>query len=200
MLKIKEAIVVEGIYDKMKLERLVDTIIVVTYGFSIFNDKETVDLIKKLAKDKGIIVLTDSDRAGFTIRNYIKSFIPAHRIKHAYIPEIRGKEKRKAQAGKEGILGVEGIADETILKVLSAANYSLDKRSDESNTAKISKLDLFRDGIYEKQSSSLKRDWLLEHLGLPKRLGTNAMLEILNHMITYDEYKDICKSINSKSI
>ena len=85
MLKIKEAIVVEGIYDKMKLERLVDTIIVVTYGFSIFNDKETVDLIKKLAKDKGIIVLTDSDRAGFTIRNYIKSFIPAHRIKHAYI-------------------------------------------------------------------------------------------------------------------
>ncbi|MDD3613190.1 MAG: DUF4093 domain-containing protein [Caldicoprobacterales bacterium] len=200
MLKIKEAIVVEGIYDKMKLERLVDTIIVVTYGFSIFNDKETVDLIKKLAKDKGIIVLTDSDRAGFTIRNYIKSFIPAHRIKHAYIPEIRGKEKRKAQAGKEGILGVEGIADETILKVLSAANYSLDKRSDESNTAKISKLDLFRDGIYGKQSSSLKRDWLLEHLGLPKRLGTNAMLEILNHMITYDEYKDICKSINSKSI
>lgn len=200
MLKIKEAIVVEGIYDKMKLERLVDTIIVVTYGFSIFNDKETVDLIKKLAKDKGIIVLTDSDRAGFTIRNYIKSFIPAHRIKHAYIPEIRGKEKRKAQAGKEGILGVEGIADETILKVLSVANYSLDKRSDESNTAKISKLDLFRDGIYGKQSSSLKRDWLLEHLGLPKRLGTNAMLEILNHMITYDEYKDICKSINSKSI
>lgn len=200
MLKIKEAIVVEGIYDKMKLERLVDTIIVVTYGFSIFNDKETVDLIKKLAKDKGIIVLTDSDRAGFTIRNYIKSFIPAHRIKHAYIPEIRGKEKRKAQAGKEGILGVEGITDETILKVLSAANYSLDKRSDESNTAKISKLDLFRDGIYGKQSSSLKRDWLLEHLGLPKRLGTNAMLEILNHMITYDEYKDICKSINSKSI
>lgn len=200
MLKIKEAIVVEGIYDKMKLERLVDTIIVVTYGFSIFNDKETVDLIKKLAKDKGIIVLTDSDRPGFTIRNYIKSFIPAHRIKHAYIPEIRGKEKRKAQAGKEGILGVEGIADETILKVLSAANYSLDKRSDESNTAKISKLDLFRDGIYGKQSSSLKRDWLLEHLGLPKRLGTNAMLEILNHMITYDEYKDICKSINSKSI
>lgn len=200
MLKIKEAIVVEGIYDKMKLERLVDTIIVVTYGFSIFNDKETLDLIKKLAKDKGIIVLTDSDRAGFTIRNYIKSFIPAHRIKHAYIPEIRGKEKRKAQAGKEGILGVEGIADETILKVLSAANYSLDKRSDESNTAKISKLDLFRDGIYGKQSSSLKRDWLLEHLGLPKRLGTNAMLEILNHMITYDEYKDICKSINSKSI
>src|SRR5690554_2593108 len=200
MLKIKEAIVVEGIYDKMKLERLVDTIIVVTYGFSIFNDKETVDLIKKLAKDKGIIVLTDSDRAGFTIRNYIKSFIPAHRIKHAYIPEIRGKEKRKAQAGKEGILGVEGIADETILKVLSAANYSLDKRSDESNTAKISKLDLFRDGIYGKQSSSLKRDWLLEYLGLPKRLGTNAMLEILNHMITYDEYKDICKSINSKSI
>ena len=200
MLKIKEAIVVEGIYDKMKLERLVDTIIVVTYGFSIFNDKETVDLIKKLAKDKGIIVLTNSDRAGFTIRNYIKSFIPAHRIKHAYIPEIRGKEKRKAQAGKEGILGVEGIADETILKVLSAANYSLDKRSDESNTAKISKLDLFRDGIYGKQSSSLKRDWLLEHLGLPKRLGTNAMLEILNHMITYDEYKDICKSINSKSI
>ncbi len=200
MLKIKEAIVVEGIYDKMKLERLVDTIIVVTYGFSIFNDKETVDLIKKLAKDKGIIVLTDSDRAGFTIRNYIKSFIPAHRIKHAYIPEIRGKEKRKTQAGKEGILGVEGIADETILKVLSAANYSLDKRSDESNTAKISKLDLFRDGIYGKQSSSLKRDWLLEHLGLPKRLGTNAMLEILNHMITYDEYKDICKSINSKSI
>lgn len=200
MLKIKEAIVVEGIYDKMKLERLVDTIIVVTYGFSIFNDKETVDLIKKLAKDKGIIVLTDSDRAGFTIRNYIKSFIPAHGIKHAYIPEIRGKEKRKAQAGKEGILGVEGIADETILKVLSAANYSLDKRSDESNTAKISKLDLFRDGIYGKQSSSLKRDWLLEHLGLPKRLGTNAMLEILNHMITYDEYKDICKSINSKSI
>lgn len=200
MLKIKEAIVVEGIYDKMKLERLVDTIIVVTYGFSIFNDKETVDLIKKLAKDKGIIVLTDSDRAGFTIRNYIKSFIPAHMIKHAYIPEIRGKEKRKAQAGKEGILGVEGIADETILKVLSAANYSLDKRSDESNTAKISKLDLFRDGIYGKQSSSLKRDWLLEHLGLPERLGTNAMLEILNHMITYDEYKDICKSINSKSI
>lgn len=196
MLRIKEAIIVEGIYDKMKLEKLVDTVVVVTNGFSIFKNKEIVTLIKQLAEKDGVIVLTDSDRAGFTIRNYIKSFIPPHRIKHAYIPEIKGKERRKTHPGKEGILGVEGLSDEAVVKAIRMAGYSPNDGPAENNLPKVTKMDLYRDGLYGRPSSSINRSKMLKELDLPSKIETNAMLQILNHMLTYDEYKEICKKVS----
>ena len=186
MIKIQEAIIVEGIYDKMKLERFVDAAIFPTNGFALFRDKEKMEMIRQLAQKRGIIVLMDSDRAGFRIRSYIQSCIPIEQIRHAYIPEVPGKEKRKASPGREGLLGVEGVPEEVILHALLNAGC---RTTGEENRRIITKQDLYRDGLTGKRDSSMLRSRLLKELSLPSRLSTNALLDMLNALFRYEEYE-----------
>lgn len=186
MIKIQEAIIVEGIYDKMKLEQFVDGVIFPTNGFAVFRDKAKMELIRQLAQKRGIIILTDSDRAGFRIRSYIQSCVPKEQIKHAYIPEILGKEKRKPVPGKEGLLGVEGVAEEILLRALQSAGC---RTISKENGRTITKQDLYRDGLTGKPDSSILRARLLKELNLPTRMSSNAMLDILNALFIYEEYE-----------
>ncbi len=201
MLKIKQALIVEGTYDKIKLDSIVDTLIVTTDGFKIFSDKQKIDFIRTLAEKRGIIVLTDSDRAGFIIRNYIKQGISESDIKHAYIPDIFGKEKRKSAPSKEGKLGVEGIDKQIILDALIAAGASVVGQVDNSaqapKTRAITKLDLYNDGFSGTANSAQKRRTLLKHLNLPERISANMLIGALNSLLSYDEYKEIVKEIEN---
>lgn len=185
MIKIKEAIVVEGKYDKMKLSAIFDTLIITTDGFGIFKNKSICQFIRKISKQKGIIILTDSDRAGFLIRNYVKKIAKDGVVKHAYIPDIYGKEKRKTQLSKEGFLGVEGMTDEIIINAVTSCTVA------ESTEALpvITKADLFKDGLSGGENSHKLREYLTGELSLPKRLSANMFLDVLNSLYTYDEYK-----------
>ncbi|MBE7052171.1 MAG: DUF4093 domain-containing protein [Ruminococcaceae bacterium] len=189
MLKIKEAIVVEGNYDKIKLSRLVDTTIVVTDGFMIFKNKAMMRMLSTLADKNGIIIFTDSDRAGFQIRNYIKNVLKGKNVKHAYIPDIAGKEKRKDKPSKEGFLGVEGVSDDIILSALKNAASVDESASDEVRL--ITKADLCADGFSGGADSHTKRTAFLKKLGLPARMSSNMMLDCLNAIYGYDEYKKL---------
>ena len=144
MLKIKEVIIVEGNYDKSKLENIVDGVIVVTDGFMIYKDKKKCEMLKALAQKNGAVIFTDSDSAGFRIRNYLKNILKGCKVRHAYIPDIKGKEKRKNHHSKEGFLGVEGVSDEIILKSLENAGFELNETIDEK---KVTKADLYSDGL-----------------------------------------------------
>ena len=188
MIKINETIIVEGIYDKVKLEQFIDAVIFTTNGFALFKDTKSMGLIKRLAEKNGIVILTDSDRAGFLIRNHIKSFVQNQYIKHAYIPEIHGKEKRKAYPGKEGLLGVEGVDEDIIVNALMNAGCSLDGKKKENS---ITKIDLYRDGLTGKPGSSALRAHLLLELSLPSRISTNSLLQILNALYSFEEYKSL---------
>jgi len=198
MIEIKEAIIVEGIYDKMKLEQFIRGTIISTNGFSLLRDRKHMEMIKQLAARQGIVILTDSDRAGFLIRRYIQSQIPAEQIKHAYIPEIMGKEKRKTFPGKEGLKGVEGMSKEIILNALQRAGCTFFKAHAESedksqNRRPITKLDLFKDGLSGGRNSNLLRAYLKNELNLPSRLTVNGLLEVLNALFTYEEYMEYIK-------
>ena len=186
MLKIKEAIVVEGRYDKNKLAQLVDTVILETSGFGIFKDKEQLALLRKIGEKRGLILLTDSDGAGFVIRNYLKGALPKELIKQAYIPDVQGKERRKRHAGKEGKLGVEGMKPEVLLSVLERAGATFLDGEGESASLKdpITKADLFALGLTGGPDSAAKRQALLRKLDLPEHLTANGMLEALN--LLYD--------------
>ncbi len=186
MLRIKEAIVVEGNYDKIKLSGLIDTTIVVTDGFMIFKNKAMINMLSVLADKCGIIVFTDSDRAGFQIRNYIKNSLKGKNVKHAYIPDIKGKEKRKDKASKEGFLGVEGISDEIILDALKNCITPVE----ETDGRRITKADLCSMGLSGGSESHNKRTLLLRKLKLPARLSANAMLDVLNTLYTYEEFEE----------
>lgn len=191
MLKIKEAIVVEGNYDKIKLSQLVDTTIIVTDGFMIFKNKDIMKMISALADKCGVIVFTDSDRAGFQIRNHIKNVLHGKNIKHAYIPDVKGKEKRKDKPSKEGFLGVEGISDDIILEALRDCVTPLENKDGE----KISKSDLCLVGLSGGKDSHQRRTLLLGKLGLPKRLSANAMLDVANRLYTREEFLNICSNL-----
>ena len=184
--KIKEAIIVEGTYDKIKLSQLFDTTIVTTDGFGIYKNTDKVNLIKKLAQKDGIIVLTDSDSAGFQIRNYIKNFVKQGVVKHAYIPDVEGKEKRKTKPSKEGFLGVEGINDDIILNAIEKCSVHIDE-----DKKKITKSDLFSDGLSGGEESKKLRMYLTKNLELPKRMSSNMLLDVLNSLYTYEQYKEI---------
>ncbi len=184
MLRIKEAIIVEGKYDKMHLSKICDGLIITTDGFRIFKDCDKREFLKALAKRQGLLILTDSDRAGFVIRNHLKSFIPNEYIKNIYIPDISGKEKRKDKASKEGLLGVEGIDEKILLELLKKAETT--PLSENKNP--ITKADLFDLGLSGGNNSSKLRQILTEELALPKRLSTNALLEILNSAYTREEF------------
>lgn len=186
MIKIREAIVVEGRYDKNTLSQIVDAPILETSGFGIFKDKEQLALLRKVAKQRGLIVFTDSDGAGFVIRNHIKSAIEPQYLKHAYIPDILGKERRKATAGKEGKLGVEGMRPEVILEALRRAGATFEDGA--VNTPQsITKQDLAALGLSGGKDSAAMRKALLKKLGLPEHMSANAMLQALNLLYSLDE-------------
>ncbi len=189
MLKLKEVVLVEGKYDKIKLSQILDALIIDVGGFNIFKNKEKVQMIKKLADKNGVLILTDSDHAGFMIRNYLNGIIPKDKIKHAYIPDIIGKEKRKKSYSKERKLGVEGVDDKIILDAIN--KVSLKREEKTNNIKEITKMDFYEDGLSGRDNSSNKRKKLLKKLDLPENLSQNALIEVLNKTISYDEYKRV---------
>lgn len=196
MIKIDRVVIVEGKYDKIKLSSILDAVIIETDGFGIFNDKEKQKLIRRLAETKGLLIITDSDSAGFKIRSFIKGIVPAETVLHAYIPDILGKEKRKTEPSKEGKLGVEGIKPEIIINALERAGVFCEEIN-ETEKREITKLDLYEDGLSGKPDSDALRKKLLKYLDLPERLTSNALVQILNTFLTFDEYKNAVEAIKN---
>ncbi len=190
MIKIHEAIVVEGRYDKNTLSQIVDAPIFETNGFGIMNDKLQLALLRNVAQKRGLIVLTDSDGAGFVIRNYLKSAIPSSQLKHAYIPDVPGKERRKSAPGKEGKLGVEGMTPQIIQESLRKAGATIEGQHS-VNVSGITKQDLAELGLSGSKDSSQKRLTLLRYLDLPAHMSCNAMLQALNLLYTKEELTQI---------
>lgn len=198
-IRIKEAVVVEGRYDAAKLRRLVDTTVVETGGFSLFRNRETVSLLRKLAQTNGLIVLTDSDAAGFVIRDHISGVLPKNGVKHAYIPEVVGKEKRKTKPSAEGLLGVEGMEEETILQALLRAGATVEGESGYEPAAPfLTKMRLYEDGLTGCENSAYLRKELLQALGLPRHLSANRLIEVVNSVCTEAEYKEIMETLRQK--
>ena len=193
MVKIKEAIVVEGRYDKNTLSQIVEAPILETAGFGIFKDKKQMALLRQVAEKRGLIVFTDSDGAGFVIRNHIKSAIPGKYLKHAYTPDILGKERRKAAPGKEGKLGVEGMTREIILEALRKAGATFEGE-EAASTHQITKQDLMELGLSGGADASAKRLALLKKLNLPEHMSANAMLQALNLLYSLEELETICRA------
>lgn len=194
MIKINEAVIVEGKYDKIKLSKVLDTVIVETNGFSIFKDKEKQKMIRFLAEKRGIIIMTDSDSAGFKIRSFITGITDNRNIKNVYIPDVYGKEKRKTEFSKEGKIGVEGIKPEIIIEALKKAGVIFSK-NDLSGGREITNTDFFEDGISGRENSSEIRKNLAKYLELPERISSSALLKIINSYMTYDEYKKAVEEV-----
>lgn len=194
MLKIKEAVIVEGRYDKIKLSSLIDAPIIETNGFRVFSDKEKQNLIRQIADARGILVLTDSDSAGFVIRNFLKGVVDKSKIKHCYIPQIEGKEKRKTQKGKEGLLGVEGVSDEVIINAIRKSGATIIGENNIKEN-EVKKSDLFYLGLTGAENADKNRKKLLKHLKLPTYLTTNAMLTALNCLYSLEELENLLEEI-----
>lgn len=194
MLTIREAIVVEGRYDKNALSQVVDAVILETSGFSVFKDEEKLELLRRLAEKQGLIVLTDSDGAGFVIRNYLKGAIPADRVKHAYIPDVYGKERRKRAPGKEGKLGVEGMPPQVLKDALLRAGATVvgeDGRS--AVRGSLTPADLFALGLTGTPDAARRRAALLRRLALPEHMNTKALLVVLNALYSREEAETLCR-------
>ncbi len=187
MNKVSEVIVVEGRYDKNTLSQVVDAVIVETSGFGVFNDKEKQQLLRCLAEKRGLIVLTDSDGAGFVIRNFIKGCVDPKLVKHAYIPDVYGKERRKSRASKEGKLGVEGMSAEVILDCLRKAGATIDGETS-CRYGGISKADMYKMGLTGKPDSAKKRAELLRKKALPEKMTAEALLQVLNAIMSREEF------------
>lgn len=194
MVKIREAIVVEGRYDKNTLSQIVDAPILETNGFGIFKDKEQMDLLRKVAQVRGLIVFTDADGAGFVIRNHIKSAIASQFLKHAYTPDVFGKERRKTAPGKEGKLGVEGMTRDVILDSLRRAGATFEGEAEQSSSDEITKADLMDLGLYGPGSNE-KRSALITKLGFPQKISTKAFLQALNLLYSLDALKEITQTL-----
>lgn len=194
MIHIKQTVIVEGKYDKIKLASLIDAVIIETNGFSIFNDREKLELIRKLADKNGVLIITDSDAAGFKIRHYLNGALPKDKVKHAYIPDIFGKEPRKSAPSKEGKLGVEGIPAEAVMRSLERAGVLFEETGESRRL--ITKVDFVEDGLSGGKDSSEKRRKLLELLDLPSRLSANGLLQVINAMMTYEEYKKAVEKLD----
>ena len=188
MRKIREVVVVEGRYDKNTLSQVVDAVILETSGFGIFNDREKRKLLQTLAEKRGLIVLTDSDGAGFLIRNHIKGFVDPSLVKHAYIPDIPGKERRKSKPSREGKLGVEGMRPQVLLDALTRAGATFeDEPNIETSSPRITKADLYALGLSGGEESAKKRIELQRELELPERLSADALLDVLNALMDREE-------------
>jgi len=188
--EILEVIIVEGRYDKNTLSQVVRATILETRGYGIFSDKQKLQLIRRLAKERGVIILTDSDNAGFLIRNHLKGSLQEGRVLHAYIPDRHGKERRKTEAGKEGKLGVEGMDRETLLEALRRAGATFRAGPGEAETgegAKLTKAHLYQAGLSGRSDSKARRQALLKALDLPENLTTNGLLDVLNVLYSYEE-------------
>ncbi|MBE6737675.1 MAG: DUF4093 domain-containing protein [Ruminococcaceae bacterium] len=190
MLKIKEAIIVEGKYDKQRLSEFIDAPIITTSGFRVFKDKEKQKLIRKLAEQRGLLVMTDSDSAGLVIRNFLKGIVPSDKIKNCYIPCVEGKEKRKASPSKEGLLGVEGLSHDVIKSALIRAGIDVGEGALNSKAREITKSDFFDMGLSGRENSSALRKKLMESLELPAYLSANALLDVLNSLYSKQEILD----------
>ena len=197
MIRVTEAIVVEGKYDKIKLASVVDGLIIETDGFRIFRDKEKMALLRRLAETRGLVVLTDSDSAGFLIRHYLAGSIPPEKIKNAYIPDLFGKEKRKAAPSKEGKLGVEGVPAEAIREALRRAGVGAGEAAEAPAGEKITKTDLYLAGLSGGPRSAEKRRALFKRLGLPERLSANAVPEVLSSLMSREEFLKTVRSLDA---
>lgn len=185
MLKIREAVIVEGRYDKLKLSNILDTLIIETQGFGIFKNKEKLAFIKKLADERGVIILTDSDHSGFQIRNYVSKTLPDGTYKHIYIPDIYGKEKRKSAPSKEGKLGVEGMSEKLLTELFKKAQVSV---TASDNPDPVTTYDLYELGLSGGVNSKEKRKALYKELSLPEFLSTSSLLSYINSTMTRDEF------------
>ncbi len=196
MIKIKQAVIVEGKYDKIKLSGIIDAPIIQTDGFGIFKDKELQLLIRKLAEKRGILVLTDSDSAGFRIRSFIGSTVDRKDIVHAYIPDIFGKESRKTEPSKEGKIGVEGVSEQVIMQALANAGVLCESAQEPARP--ITKLDLYELGFTGGADSSKKRAALLKYYSFPERLSANSLIKVLNCITTYEQFLDDVREIEKE--
>lgn len=195
MIKTDKIIIVEGRYDKIKLSSVVEAVIIETEGFGIFKDKDKQRMIRKLAQSRGIVILTDSDSAGFMIRSFITSFVPKEYITNVYIPDIYGKEKRKDTASKEGKLGVEGISAQVLIEAFEKAGVGVSEGGKtEKRTVTLN--DFYDDGLTGSSDSKTKRKELLKRLDLPERMSTKALIEIINIFLTYEQYKEIIREVS----
>ncbi len=197
MIKVKEAVIVEGKYDKIKLSSIIDGLIIETRGFQIFSDKKQMDLIRRLADTRGILILTDSDSAGFIIRNYLTGAISPEKIKHAYVPDILGKESRKEKASKEGKLGVEGVPVKAIVEALERAGVVCGGEECPAGR-KITKTDLYFAGLSGGRNSVKQRQALLKALQLPEHLAVNSLVGVLNSILSYDEFEKLLDKLFKK--
>ena len=188
MHSVKEVIVVEGRYDKNTLSQIVDAVIIETSGFGIFNDAQKQKLLRTMAQARGLVVLTDSDGAGFVIRNFIKGCVDPACVTHAYIPDVYGKERRKAAPSKEGKLGVEGMRPQVILDALIRAGATVDERPAAESAARITKADMYKCGLSGGTGSREKRAALIKRLDLPEKLSADALLDVLNAIMTREEF------------
>lgn len=198
-LRINEVIIVEGKYDKIRIEPLVEAVIITTDGFGIFKDKQKQKLIRRLAEERGVLILTDSDGAGFVIRNFLSGCVAPEKIKHAYIPKREGKERRKDSASKEGILGVEGMDTEVLLRAFEQAGViaqGCNAQSEEKEP--ITRIMLYEDGFLGGENSSQLRKKLLEHYDLPEHLSTSKLIDLLNIFSDAQEYKKIAQKVLSE--
>ncbi len=191
MIKIKQAVIVEGKYDKIKLSSILDAVIIQTDGFAVFKDKEKQRLIRKLAQTRGIVILTDSDSAGFKIRSFIGGSVPKENVYHAYIPDVFGKERRKDVPSKEGKIGVEGLDTDILLDSLTRAGITCEHTRE--HTRQVTVTDLYEVGLTGKKESSFLRKAFLKSLSLPERLSTNSLVQMINAFMSYDEFMTTVK-------
>ena len=199
MVKIKQAIVVEGRYDKNTLSQIVDAPILETSGFGIMKDKQQLKLLRKVAENRGLIVFTDSDGAGFVIRNFLKGAINPKYLLHAYIPDIPGKERRKSAPSKEGKLGVEGMTPQVILESLRKAGATILGEATVRSAGDITKQDMMELGLSGGANSSMLRARLLKKLDLPVHMSANALLQALNLLYTLDELRTILSQLGENN-
>ena len=190
MIRVREAIVVEGRYDANTLRQIVDAPVFETGGFGVFNDRERLKLLRLAAEKRGLIILTDSDGAGFVIRRYLSGAIDPGLVKHAYVPDVLGKERRKNSPSKEGKLGVEGMRPEIVVDALRRAGATIEGETSRRTPGGITKADLYAAGLSGRPDSAEKRRALLKQLGLPERMSANAMLRALELLYTRDEFCD----------
>ncbi len=200
MISLKEVVVVEGRYDKNTLSQIINATIIETNGFGIFSDKEKLSLLKRLAEKRGLVILTDSDGAGFMIRNHLKGTIDPKLIKHAYIPDIAGKEKRKRSPGREGKLGVEGMSRKIIIEALERAGVVFENVKNAEPRDEITKADLFSLGLFGGTQSAQKRKKLMKSLDLPEKLSSNGLLDVLNSLMSREEFFErVSEQLNTTS-
>lgn len=192
-IRLSQAVIVEGKHDKIRLETVVDALILTTDGFRIYNNAEQRALFRSLARSRGLVVLTDSDAAGFRLRGYIAGMVPAEKLTHVYIPDVFGKEKRKRTPSAEGKLGVEGMDAATLREALRRAGV-LDQAAPPPADP-ITRLDFYENGLSGGGHSAQKRRLLFERLGLPRRMNTTAALQVVNHMLTRQEYQALVASL-----